>query len=180
MAARICVAQIGGAHGIRGEVKLKSFTADPMAIQDYAPLESEDGAARFVIEALRPGKGHLVARLRGICDRDSAERLAFLKLFVPRERLPPPDADEFYHVDLIGLRAMTAAGQEIGTVLAVHDFGAGPIVELRLVASGASIMLPFTQACVPEINVAGGCMVVELPQDARAATGAKNSGSPDV
>jgi 16S rRNA processing protein RimM len=165
---RICVAQIGGAHGIRGEVKLKSFTADPMAIKDYAPLESEDGAARFDIEALRPGKGHLVARLAGIGDRGAAERLTHLKLFVPRERLPAPAADEFYHVDLIGLRAVTAAGQEIGTVLAVHDFGAGSILELRLAGSGACIMLPFTRAFVPEIDVAGGCLVVVPPQDADA------------
>src|SRR6476469_9900776 len=99
MAGRICVAQIGGPHGIRGEVKLKSFTADPMAVKDYAPLESEDGAAQFVIETLRAGKGHLVARLRGIGDRSAAERLTHLRLFVPRERLPPPGAEEFYHVD---------------------------------------------------------------------------------
>src|ERR1700694_2549966 len=107
MAARICVAQIGGAHGIRGEVKLKAFTADPMAVKDYAPLESEDGAASFVIEALRPGQGPLLARA----------------------------ADESYHVDLIGLRAVTVEGHEIGTVLAVHDFGAGDILELRLAES---------------------------------------------
>ena len=107
-----------------------------------------------------------MARLRGVCDRDAAERLAGLKLFVPRERLPPPETDEFYHADLIGLRAVTAAGKEIGTVLAMYDFGAGPIVELRLAASGASIMLPFTEACVPEIDLAGGNIVIELPQDA--------------
>jgi 16S rRNA processing protein RimM len=167
---RICVAQIGGAHGIRGEVKLKSFTADPMAVRDYAPLESEDGAASFVIEALRPGKGHLVARLRGICDRAAAERLTHIKLFVLRERLPAPAADEFYHVDLIGLRAVTAEGHEIGTVLAVHDFGAGDILELRLAQSGASIMLPFTQVFVPGIDIAGGHIVVVPPQEAQAAT----------
>jgi 16S rRNA processing protein RimM len=166
MGARVCVAQIGGAHGIRGEVKLKSFTADPMAILDYAPLESEDGIARFVIEALRPGKSHLVARLRGIGDRDAAERLAHVKLFVPRERLPAPQPDEFYHFDLIGLRALSPAGEELGSVVAVHDFGAGSIVELRLAATGGRVMLPFTQACVPEIDMPGGRMVVVLPKDA--------------
>jgi 16S rRNA processing protein RimM len=164
---RICVGQIGGAHGIRGEVKLKSFTADPMAIKDYAPLESEDGATRLVIEALRPAKGHLVARLHGIADRTAAERLTHLKLFVPRGCLPAPAAGEFYHVDLIGLRAMTVDGDEIGTVLAVHDFGAGSIIELRLVRSGASVMLPFTQASVPDIDIAGGRIVV-VPQDDQA------------
>jgi 16S rRNA processing protein RimM len=170
MAARICVAQIGGAHGIRGEVKLKSFTADPMTVKNYAPLESEDGAASFVIEALRPGKDHLVARLRGICDRNAAQRLTHVKLFVPRECLPAPTADEFYHVDLIGLRAVTVEGHEIGTVLAVHDFGAGDILELRLAGSGATIMLPFTQAFVPGIDIAGGRIVVAPPEGVQAAT----------
>src|SRR5260370_2143853 len=119
---RICIAQIGGPHGIRGEVKLKSFTADPMAVKDYAPLESEDGAASFVIEALRPGRGHLVARLRGICDRNAAERLTHLKLFVPRERLPAPAADEFYHINLIRLPPLTFEGLDRRTGLSIHDF----------------------------------------------------------
>src|SRR5260370_35763526 len=127
MAERICVAQIGGAHGLRGEVKLKSFTGDPMAVADYAPLTSEDGAS-FEIEALRPAKGHLVARFRGIEDRTSAERLAHVRLFVPRERLPPLAANEFYHADLIGLAAVKAGGPEIGTVVAGPDFGARDIL----------------------------------------------------
>jgi 16S rRNA processing protein RimM len=168
---RICVAQIGGAHGIRGEVKLKSFTADPMAVKNYAPLESEDGGTSFEIEALRPGRGYLVARLRGVCDRNAAQRLTHVRLFVRRERLPAPAAEEFYHVDLIGIRAVTTEGHEIGTVQAVHDFGAGDILELRLTESGATIMLPFTTAFVPEIDIAGGRIVVAPPQDAQAATG---------
>jgi 16S rRNA processing protein RimM len=164
---RICVAQIGGAHGLRGEVKLRSFTADPMAVKDYAPLESEDGAISFVIETLRPGKGHLVARLAGICDRKAAEELTHRKLFVPRERLPAPAAEEFYHVDLIGLCAVAVDGQEVGMVLAVHDFGAGDILELRLAESGGTLMLPFTQTFVPGIDVAGGRIVVAPPSQAR-------------
>jgi 16S rRNA processing protein RimM len=163
VAERICVAQIGGAHGIRGEVKLKSFTADPMAVKDYGPLTSEDGSASFEIEALRPAKGHLVARLRGVSDRNAAERLAQLRLFVPRERLPPAGADEFYHVDLIGLAAVTADGTEVGTVVAVHDFGAGDILELRPRAGGATIMLPFTDAFVPVVDLAAGRITVAPP-----------------
>ena len=163
MAERTCVAQIGGAHGIRGEVKLKSFTADPMAVKDYGPLMSEDGSASFEIEALRPAKGHLVARLRGVEDRDAAERLAHLRLFVPRERLPPAGADEFYYVDLIGLVAVTADGTEVGTVIAVHDFGAGDILELRPPAGGTTIMLPFTDAFVPAVDVAAGRITVAPP-----------------
>jgi 16S rRNA processing protein RimM len=162
---RICVAQIGGAHGIRGEVKLKSFTADPMAVRDYGPLISEDGSASFEIEALRPAKGHLVARFRGVGDRNAAEQLAHVRLFVPRERLPPPADDEFYHVDLIGLAAVTADGAEVGTVVAIHDFGAGDILELRPRAGGASIMVPFTAAFVPKVDVAGGRLVVAPPQE---------------
>jgi 16S rRNA processing protein RimM len=160
---RICVGEIGGAHGIRGEVKLKSFTADPMALKDYGPLMSEDGSRSFEIEALRPAKGHLVARLRGVGDRDAAERLAHLKLFVPRERLPPPSADEFYHVDLIGLAAVTADGTEVGTVVAIHDFGAGDILELRPRSGGTTIMLPFTDAFVPRVDVGDGRIVVAPP-----------------
>ena len=171
MVARICVAQIGGAHGVRGEVKLKSFTADPMAVRDYGPLQSEDGTVSVEIEALRPAKGHLVARLRGVADRNAAERLANLRLFVPRERLPPPAADEFYHADLIGLRAVTADGTEIGTVVAMHDFGAGDILELQPLAGGTTIMLPFTDAFVPSIDIAGGRIIVVPPADAPGKRG---------
>jgi 16S rRNA processing protein RimM len=165
VAERICVAQIGGAHGIRGEVKLRSFTADPLAVKDYGVLESEDGAASFAIEALRPAKGYLVARLRGVRDRNAAEQLTNLRLFVPRERLPPPASDEFYHADLIGLAAVTAEGTEVGTVVAVHNFGAGDILELRPPAGGTTIMLPFTDAFVPRIDIAGGRIVVEPPEE---------------
>ena len=164
-AERICVAQIGAAHGVRGEVKLKSFTADPLAVMDYGPLSTEDGARSFVIEALRPAKGHLVARLAGIGYRDTAERLARTRLYIPRERLPPPAADEFYHADLIGLAAVAADGSEVGTVVAIHDFGAGDILELRPASGGTTIMLPFNEACVPKIDLAQGRITVVLPQE---------------
>jgi 16S rRNA processing protein RimM len=164
-AGRICVAEIGGAHGIGGEVKLKSFTADPMALKGYSPLESEDGTTRFAIEALRPGKSHLIAQLRGILDRSAAERLAGVKLFVPRACLPPVATDEFYHADLAGLRAITAEGAEIGTVMAVHDFGAGAILELQLAQSDATLMLPFTATCVPEVDLARGRIMVVPPEE---------------
>jgi len=166
VAERICVAQIGAAHGLRGEVKLKSFTGDPMALGDYGPLTSEDGSASFEIEALRPGKGHLVARFRGIADRGAAERLANVRLFVPRERLPPLQADEFYHADLIGLSAVKADGSEIGTVVAVHDFGAGDILELAPREGGTSVMVPFTAAFVPSVDLARGRIVVAPPDEA--------------
>jgi 16S rRNA processing protein RimM len=160
VAERICVAQIGGAHGLRGEVKLKSFTADPMALTGYGPLTTEDGSATFEIEALRAAKDHLIARFRGVDDRDTAERLANVRLYVARERLPPLAADEFYHADLIGLTAVTADGSEIGTVVAVHDFGAGDIVEVVPRGGGTSIMLPFTAAFVPSVDLANRRIVV--------------------
>src|SRR5262249_37477863 len=107
-----------------------------MAVKDYGTLESEDGTATFRIEALRPAKPHLVqphlvAQPAGLRDRTAAERIANLRLFVPRERLPAADADEFYHADLIGLAVVTTEGHALGTVVAIHDFGAGDILEVR-------------------------------------------------
>jgi 16S rRNA processing protein RimM len=166
VAERICVAQIGGAHGLRGEVKLKSFTADPMAVSGYGPLMTEDGSATFEIEAVRPARGHLVARFRGVDDRNAAERLTNVRLFVPRERLPRLATDEFYHADLIGLSAVAADGAAIGTVVAIHDFGAGDILEVQPQAGGTTIMVPFTAACVPSIDIASGRLVVVPPEGA--------------
>jgi 16S rRNA processing protein RimM len=156
------VAQIGAPHGVRGEVRLWPFTADPMALRDYGALESEDGAQRFEIETLRPAKDHLVARLRGIADRDAAEQLTNTKLFVPRSRLPAPEPDEFYHADLIGLPVFDTNDQQLGTVTAVLNFGAGDLLEVQP-AVGATVLLTFTQAVVPAVDVAGGRIVVDPP-----------------
>jgi len=166
VAERICVAQIGGAYGLRGEGRLKSFTADPMAVRDYGPLTTEDGSATLELEAVRPAKGHLIARFRGVGDRSTAERLVNVRLFVPRERLPAPAPDEFYHADLIGLSAVAADGTEIGIVVAIHDFGAGDILELQPRAGGTTIMVPFTAEFVPRVEIASGRIVVLPPEDA--------------
>jgi 16S rRNA processing protein RimM len=161
--ARICLGQIGAPHGVRGEVRLHSFTANPGAIAAYGPLETEDGRV-FEIESLRPAKHALVAKLSGVADRDAAERLANTKLYVPRERLPEPvEADEFYHADLIGLRAVDPAGRECGTVVAVHNFGAGDLIELRTPNSAQTELLPFDAVTVPEVNIAQGFLIVEIP-----------------
>jgi 16S rRNA processing protein RimM len=162
---RICVAQIGAAHGVSGEVKLRSFTADPAAVKDYGPLESEDGTLRFEIEAMRPAKDHLVARLSGVRDRDAAERLTNMRLFVPRERLPPPGSEEFYHADLIGLRADSREGVELATIVGIHDFGAGDLLELRPVGASSTVLMPFTAATVPVVDIAGGRIVIDPPHD---------------
>ena len=144
MADRICVARIGAAHGVRGEVKLWSFTQDPAAVASYGPLETQDGTRRLEIKALRPAKDHFVARIAGIDDRDAAEKLRNLELYIPRARLPEIDeADTFYHADLIGLVVMTSDGVQIGTVHALHNFGAGDIIEIIPIGGGDTLMLPF-------------------------------------
>jgi 16S rRNA processing protein RimM len=165
VAARICVAQIGAAHGTRGEVRLWSFTADPAAVKDYGPLESEDGSAQFEIETLRPGKDHLVARLSGVHDRTQAERLVNLRLYVPRDRLPQAAPEEFYHADLIGLAAHDLNGRAIGTVVAVQNFGAGDLLELRAPGESQTVLLPFTTTTVPVIDIAGGRIVIDPPDN---------------
>ena len=158
--ARICLGQIGAAHGIRGEVRLRSFTAEPTAIAAYGPLETEDGRI-VTIETLRPAKDFFVAKLSGVADRHAAERLTNTKLYVPRERLPEPEApDEYYHADLIGLRVVDRAGRQYGTVVAIHNFGAGDVIEVRVETSNKTEMLPFDAAIVPEVNLPAGTIVV--------------------
>jgi 16S rRNA processing protein RimM len=162
--SRVCIAQIGAAHGVRGEVRLKSFTEDPLSVTRYGALESEDGKQRFEIEAVRPAKDMLVARLKGVSDRNEAEALKNIRLYVARDKLPKPDADEFYYADLVGLVAQTQNGETLGTVKAIHNFGAGDLLEIEP-ASGATIMLPFNETTVPLVDVAGGKIVVEPPPD---------------
>ncbi len=161
---RICVARIGAAHGVRGEVRLWTFTAEPMGVTQYGPLETEDGARTFEIVSLRPAKDHLVARLRGVDDRNAAEQLTNIKLFVPRERLPAPDDGEFYYADLIGLAAVDKDGNQIGTIAAVHNFGAGDLLEIQPPA-GTTILLPFTDAVVPTVDLKARRVVVVPPEE---------------
>ena len=164
MAAQICVARIGAAHGVRGAVKLWTFTEDPLAVRDYGPLMTKDGARQFEVTHLREAKDHLVATLKGVTTRDDAERLNGLELYVPRDRLPETDDDEYYHADLIGLAAVNAAEEPLGRVVAIHNFGAGDIIEIAP-AKGATMLLPFTNAVVPTVDLAGGRVVIELPQE---------------
>ena len=127
---KVCVARIGAAHGVRGAVKLWTFTEDPFAVQRYGPLVSKDGSRQFEVAQARQAKGHLVATLKGIATRDEAERLNGTELFVARDKLPTIDADEFYHADLVGLAAVTTTGDPLGRVMAIHNFGAGDILEI--------------------------------------------------
>ena len=168
MAERIRVARIGAAHGVRGEVKLWSFTQDPAAVADYGPLETQDGRL-VVVESLRAAKDHFVARLAGVNDRDAAEALRNVELFIARDVLPPiEEADTFYYADLVGLAAVTAEGAKLGTVSAVHNFGAGDIIEIVPDAGGAPLMLSFTETAVPKVDLAARQIVVVPPPETEA------------
>ncbi|HEY8335750.1 MAG TPA: ribosome maturation factor RimM [Tardiphaga sp.] len=161
-AAQICVARIGAPHGIRGAVKLWTFTEDPLAVMTYGQLKTKDGGRSFEVVTAREGKGHLVATFKGVSSREDAERLNGVELYIPRERLPEPDDDEYYHADLIGLAAVDAAGHAVGRVIAIHDFGAGTIIEIAP-PEGNTLMLPFTNAVVPTVDLKAGHVVIELP-----------------
>jgi 16S rRNA processing protein RimM len=164
---RICVGRIGAPHGVRGEVKLWPFTADPLAIARYGELANADGTRTFEVEALRPARDHVVARLKGVRDRTAAEALRNLELLVPRERLPAIDApDEFYHADLVGLTALARDGAALGTITAVHNFGAGDLLEVKPRDGGETVLVPFTERTVPEIDVAAGQVVIDYDFDA--------------
>jgi 16S rRNA processing protein RimM len=167
--ARVCVARIGAPHGLAGEVKLHAFTQEPLAVGRYGALEAEDRSRRFELTSLRLAKRSLIAAFAGIADRDAATRLAAIRLYVPRARLPDPEeADTFYHADLVGLTVEGADGIPIGTVCAVHDFGAGDLLEVKP-AAGPSLLLPFTKAAVPVVDLAAARLVAALPGLARAA-----------
>ena len=151
MAARICIARIGAAHGVRGAVKLWTFTEDPLAVTQYGELTTKDGGRAFEIATAREAKGHLVATLKGIATREDAERLNGIELYIARDQLPDTDDDEYYHADLIGLAAVTTADAPLGRVIAIHNFGAGDIIEIAP-PQGATMLLPFTNAVVPEVG----------------------------
>ncbi len=162
---RVLVARIGAAHGIRGEIRVKAFTADPADIAAYGPLLAADGR-RFEVLGLRPAAGPaqdmLVVRLKGVTDRNQAESLNGLELSIPRDRLPPAGEDEYYHADLIGLAAETVDGRPLGTVIAVHNFGAGDLLEVAP-PRGETLLVPFTRAIVPAVDLAAGRLTVDPP-----------------
>ena len=161
-ARRICVGLVTGPHGIAGAVRIKSFTAVPEDIARYGPLEDESGGRRFTLEILGAAKGVVLARLAGVADRNRAEALRGLKLYLPRTALPPPAAEEYYHADLIGLRAVLPDGTAIGGVRAIHDFGAGDVIEIERPAAPPALV-PFTRAAVPVVDLAAGRLVVDPP-----------------
>jgi 16S rRNA processing protein RimM len=161
---RVLVGEIGRPQGLKGEVRLRSFTADPGAIADYGPLEDESGARLFEIESLRVTPKALSAWIKGVTSRDAAEALTGTKLYVPRSRLPAREEDEWYHTDLVGLAAVDGEGVPIGTVIAVYNFGAGDLLEIGPASGGATVLLPFTRDTVPEVDVEGGWLRVAPPE----------------
>jgi 16S rRNA processing protein RimM len=163
-ALQIGFARIGAAHGVRGAVKLWTFTEDPLAVKRYGPLTSKDGTRQFEVATAREAKGHLVATLKGVATREEAERLNGIELYIAREKLPDTDEDEYYHADLIGLAAVNAANEPLGRVIAIHNFGAGDIIEIAP-PHGATMLLPFTNAVVPTVDLGGGRVVIVLPDE---------------
>ncbi|MBI1273049.1 MAG: 16S rRNA processing protein RimM [Alphaproteobacteria bacterium] len=161
---KICIAQITGAHGVRGQVRVRAFTEKPRSVAAYGPLCDAEGVRTFTlaVKGSAPG-GQIIATLSGVDNRNAAEALKGVRLFASRARLPKPGKREYYHADLIGMAAVTAGGRKIGKVSALHDFGAGPVLEIER-AGSASIMLPFTDAVVPEVDVAAARMVVDVPK----------------
>lgn len=159
---RIVVAIIGAPHGVRGECRVKSFTADPLAIDDYGPLFLQDGRP-LEIASGRPLKDDmLVVRFQGLADRDAVKALTGETLVVDRDNLPPAEEDdEFYHADLIGLAVEDGEGKAIGTVLEVHNHGAGDLLVIRPVGGAATLLLPFTKIAVPVLDLAGRRMVID-------------------
>jgi 16S rRNA processing protein RimM len=160
---RVCVAVIGAPHGVRGEVRVRSHTGDPLDFAAYGPLETEDGARRLTVTSVKPGKGVVIARFEGVSDRDGAEALKNQRLYVDRDRLRAAAADEWYHADLIGLAVVDTAGAAVGRVTAVDDFGAGDLLEVALSGTRRTVLIPFTAAVVPVVDIEAGRIVVDPP-----------------
>ncbi|MFA6279245.1 MAG: ribosome maturation factor RimM [Bdellovibrionales bacterium] len=165
---KICVGVFLGPHGVRGQVRLGSFTDDPEAIFDYEPLSDEAASRFFVLTARGVGKDHYIVSVKGCATREDAEELKGTRLYVDRDALPPEDEGEYYHADLIGLEARDAQGQPVGVVENVFDYGAGAFLEIKPV-NAKSFMLPFKDAFVPTVDLKAGWIDVILPEGWLAA-----------
>ena len=166
---RLCVGVITGAHGVRGLVRIKSFTEAPENLAAYGKLSDEAGTRSFEVSVTGRAKGALLARIEGVTDRDQAEALRGTRLHIARDALPPlEDEEEYYVADLIGLEAVDRAGNPLGEVRAVHNFGAGDVIEVTPGAEaggGPSRLWPFTRKTVPEVDLAAGRLVIEPPEE---------------
>jgi 16S rRNA processing protein RimM len=169
MSERVCVGVILGAHGLKGAVRIKSFTERAADVAAYGAVEDEAGGRRFRLRLVGEAKGAVMAQIEGVGERDAAEALKGLKLYVARSILPPPEEEEYYCSDLVGLVVEGVDGTAMGTVKAVFDFGGGDIIEI--VGPKGALMLPFTKAAVPVVDIAGGRLVVEPPIEIEAGPG---------
>ena len=164
---KLLMGRIGAAHGIKGEVRIVSFTEEPLALKDYGPLATNRAGLTIEIETARATTNVLIARLKGVTDRNAAEKLNGVELYIDRDRLPATDDDDdYYHADLIGLEARLVDGTVIGTVMAVPNYGASDLIEVRDPRSGDTYLYPFTKAVVPEVRLAEGYLVIEVPVEA--------------
>lgn len=165
MSDRICVGAIAGAFGVAGEVRLKSFCAEPEAMAAYGALWTEDGKRSFTVKLTRPVAGGLGARLSGVATKEQADALKGTTLWADRARLPSLPDDEFYHADLIGLAVQDTGGAALGRVTAVHNHGAGDVLEIAR-PGGKTLLLPFTRAVVPTVDLTAGKIVADPPDEA--------------
>ena len=161
--ARILIGRIAAAHGIRGEVVVHSYADEPGDIASYGPLADKSGARAFHLKLVGTSSKGVIARIEGIADRTAAEALRGTELFVDRAQLPAPEGEEFYHVDLIGLEAVSPEGNVLGKIVGVENFGAGDLLDIRPVGGGQTDLVPFKEAFVPEVDLAAGRVVVRMP-----------------
>lgn len=160
---RVLLGEIGAAQGLKGEVRLRSYTQDPAAIARYGALDDEHGG-KIEIESLRVTPKALIARIKGVTTRNAAEALNGTRLYVARSRLPKRDEEEWFHSDLIGLAAVDDQGEPVGTVVAVQNFGAGDLIEVKPAKGGPTVLVPFTREAVPEVDVEGGRLTLVPPE----------------
>lgn len=161
---RICVGAIAGAHGVKGLVKIKSFTEEPDGVAAYGPLSDEAGERKFTLALTGRAKGLIIARIDGVEDRNAAEALRGTRLYVERAALPPTADEAYYHTDLIGLQAVGMDGAPVGEVKALYNYGAGDVIEIQR-RDKDLLLLPFTKAAVPEVDLEGGRLVVREPEE---------------
>lgn len=159
----IAVGRVAGAFGVRGEVRINAYTEEPLALARYRELKRQDGSPALVVLTARDAKGGIVARCQGVETKEQADALRGLRLFVSRDTLPPPEEDEFYLADLVGIAVVTPEGERLGKVKSVQDFGAGDILEISPEEGGATWYLPFTRDAVPEVKIAEGLLIAIRP-----------------
>ena len=169
---RVCLGVVAGTHGVKGEVRILSYTARPEDVAGYGPLDDEAGGRSFALEVRGRGKGTLIARIRGVENRAAAAALKGTRLFIDRGALETPAADEFYYADLVGLEARLGSGDRLGRVASVHNFGAGDLLEVEPAGDGASLLVPFTKESVPVVDTDDGFVVLVPPDGLSGEDGA--------